>query len=162
MKFLFGTQKKGSGLVEVLVATSIILLVVVGLTYTHMLYLRVSLGNIKQIKAAFLLEEGSEALKLLRDLSYTDNFGSISGGEEKTLLWNGSMWQLGAGNTLIDGFERKIIFGSVMRDNFSDQISASGTVDPDTLKATIYVSWRTNEATTTQSVVTYISNIYDN
>lgn len=154
---------KGESLVEVLVASAIILVVVVGLSATHSLYIKASLGNMNKIQATFLLEEGVEALKTMRDADFTSKIADIPLLTDKYLSFDGSSWQSTDTNTLIDGkFERKFVLAEVVRDNFSDQISSSGTNDPNTRKATIYVSWQINGVTNTLSLATYISNIYDN
>lgn len=114
------------------------------------------------IQGDYLLEEGIEAAKLLRDVSYKSNFGKMSTTTPYYFSWNGTSWATTTVNTLIDGkYERKLALTDVTRDVNSD-IAPSGTYDPDLKLVTVSVSWRGHTSTTTRSIQTYITNIFNN
>lgn len=110
----------------------------------------------------YLLEEGVEAVKLLRDGGYTSNITTLSTTTPTYLSWGGAKWATSSVNTLIDGrFERAIIAAEVRRDS-SDDISASGAMDPNTKLITVSVAWAAKGATTTKTIQTYVMNIFNN
>ena len=110
----------------------------------------------------YLLEEGIEVVKLLRDAGYVNNIAKLSTTTPTYLAWNGTNWATSTSNVFIDGrFERKIAIGEVMRDANQD-ISETGTLDPSTRLVTVSVAWNAKGATTTKTIQTYITNIFNN
>lgn len=153
-------RKKGASLVEVIVATAIILLILTSLYAAHIFYLRTVLSNLNKVKASFLLEEGIEAVKLIRDQSWT-NISNIPENIDRHLYWSGTMWQATTTNIFVDGiFERKFTIAGVNRDG-NDDIAQSGSSDDGTKKVTVTVSWAAGAATTSKSMSTYITNFLE-
>lgn len=156
-------SNSGLTLVEVVVATSIILAFLLVLFGVNNLYLRTAFLNTGSIKATFLAEEGLEAVRFLRDASWTDNLASLTLSTNYSLSLESNSWQISSTNIFIDGtFERLITFSDVYRDSSGDIVSSGGTLDPNTKLVTANVSWQRGTATTTKSVSTYITNIFDN
>jgi len=158
-------QKLNSGLtlVEVLIATSIILVFLVALLSVHSLYLRVALSNGNAIAAAYLAEEGIEAVRFLRDSSWDTNIAPLVLGTNYGVLWNGTTWATSTTNTWIDtGFARTVTFSAVYRDTNRDIVSSGGTLDPNTRLLVSSVSWPNAGATTTKSISTYLTDILEN
>ncbi|TSC71095.1 MAG: Uncharacterized protein G01um101470_747 [Parcubacteria group bacterium Gr01-1014_70] len=132
---------KGFGIIEVLVAAVIVSLVLVGVHATTTQALRLVHQSTKRTQAAFLAEETVEAIRSLRDESWSTNIAPLTSGTNYFLAWNGTKWITTTTNTLIDGiFERKFVLANVNRDA-NDDIATTGTLDPDTKKATITVLW---------------------
>ncbi len=163
MKTLAGIQKRsGFGMIEMIVGAAVLSTVLLGISTFFQATLKVSNTTKAAIQGDYLLEEGIEAVKLLRDTNYTNNLKTLATGTDHYLLWTGTAWATTTTNTLIDGkFERKFTVANVNRDS-TDDIASVGTYDPDTKLVTVLVSWSANGATTTRSIATYIINLFEN
>lgn len=157
-------NKKGFGLVEVVVAAALISLVIGSIVGATTTFLQTSTKNTSNIKAGFLLEEGVEAIKVMRDASYGTYIASLTSNTPYYLYWASGTWRATTSTSTIDSkFYRTIKLSDVYRDA-SDDISNSGTLDSGTKKATVTVSWfdPLQSATTSKTLVTYITNLFDN
>ena len=149
-------------LVEILIGASIISIGMLALIDAYTLYVKYALLHDKDVQTAYLLEEGLEAVTLLRDQSWTANIAPLAASTTFSLYYNGTTWTKGTTTEYIDGtFVRNFVLNSVTR-NGSDQISASGTTDPNTRKVTVTISYPQGGGTTTQSLSKYITNLYAN
>ncbi len=162
MKAVKKDLEKGLTMVEVVIASAIILGTVLTLLGVHTLYLNVALGNAHSVKAAFLLEETLEVVRYLRDDSYSAKVSTLSNSTNYGVVLNGTMWQASTTSTSIDNFQRYFTLSPVSRDANRDIVSSGGTLDPNTKLVTASVSWAKNGATTTKSISTYITNLYQN
>ena len=163
MKNLNKNSDPGLTLVEVLIATSIILVFLLALLGVHNLYLKTAFSNGDVIKAAELAEEGLEVARFLRDSSWSVNIVPLSLGTNYGLVFNAGVWQATTTNIWVYGiFKRVVTFSAVYRNASADIVSSGGTLDPGTLKVISTVSWPSGGATTTKSVSTYITNIFGN
>jgi Tfp pilus assembly protein PilV len=154
-------SQKGFALVEVLIASAIILGAVLALLGVYSLYLRVALSNSEAVKAAYLAEESLEAVRFWRDVSWNNKIAPIAKGTAYGLSFAGGMWATTTDLTL-GSFERSIMISPVYRDASSDIVSSGGTLDTDTVLVTSSVSWWKGGATTTKTVATYLTNLYGN
>lgn len=158
-------QKAGFGLVEVLVAVAIIAITSVSIFNVYMSYLQAELSNVKAVKAAFLMEEGLEAVRLLRDTSWTSNIAPVTASTTQYLNWTGSAWQFVTTPQMIDTFyARTVVFAPVYRDG-NNRIASSGALDANTRAFTVSVAWPDDNSalsTTTKQVTSYITNLYGN
>jgi prepilin-type N-terminal cleavage/methylation domain-containing protein len=153
---------RGLTLVEMLIATSIILVFLVSLFAVHNIYLKTSLSSNKTIKASYLAQEALEAVRFLRDYSWTNRIAALTKGAEYELSFTSGNWNLAQTDTLIDGlYDRKVVVSEVYRDANSRIVSSGGTLDPNTVEVTTSVSWRSGSATTTKSISTYLANIFE-
>lgn len=164
VSLMFNKKNKnnfGFGIIEIIIGSAIISLSFLGLMAVANISLKVLEENSHNLKAAFLLEEGIEAVKILRDTDWSQNIATLSTGTNYYFEFNGTTWQATTNNTYIDGlFERRFVVENVYRDS-NDDIAASGTVDPNTKKITVYVSWPEKGATKTKYISTYISNLFE-
>lgn len=165
--FLTNKNKSGFGLIEIVVASSIISLTIFTLLYVYTTVSKYSNSNVHSLKAIQLGEETVEILKYLRDSGWDQNIQSLTLGAEYHPYWDTDMtphtWTLTSSNILLeDKYEVSIVFSSVYRDPSHNVVSSGGTLDAESRKANINVSWRQNGATTTKSMETYIFNIFDN
>lgn len=152
--------KKGFGLIEIIVAAAIISVSFLSLMSVANISYRVLQKSSHNLRVGFLLEEGVEAVKIMRDSGW-DNISFLNNGADYYLYFNGSTWI--ATTSLIytdDIFERKFVLSEVLRDA-NDDISSSGVVDPDTKKVTISVFWEEKGNISVQSFSTYISNLFE-
>jgi Tfp pilus assembly protein PilV len=158
-------SSKGISLVEVLVAAAIIATSVAGVIGVYGGLTSLSIKNTPRVQAAMLLEEGAEAVKMMRDSGWTRNIGSLSNNTAYGLVWNSSTgWGATTTVSLIDGFfYRTVTFSQVSRDTTSfDIVSSDGAVDAHTKKAIISVAWKDGTATTTKTVEMYVHNRFSN
>ena len=153
---------RGFGLVEVVISVSIISLSILGVMLVAQISQKVISESTRKVQAAFLAEEGIEAIKSMRDRSWQTDISLLNVGSDYYLSFNGAAWVSTTTNAYLNNiFERKFVVNNVYR-NVSDDIAESGTFDPDTKKITVSVSWFNRNSTTTSSVSTYIANLYSN
>lgn len=152
---------KGFGLLEIVVAISIVSFSLFSVMSAVILALRVSEGSGKNVQAAYLLEEGVEALRILRDTSWQNKIANLAAGVNYYFVFGNGAWQATtSAPALIDQiFERKFVLENVYR-NGDDDIAQSGSLDNGTKKAAITVSWRTQQGTTTRNTAIYLTNIF--
>jgi len=158
------SYKKGSGLVEVIIVSSIVVLVISALIGSVTVYLKQSGKNINDVKSGYLLEEGIEAVKIMRNDSWTNNIANLNNGSTYYLYFSTDSWTATTTSSLVDSrFVKTLTLSPVYRDA-NDDIASSGTLDSGTKKVTVNVAWfdAASSATTSKSVSTYISNIYNN
>jgi Tfp pilus assembly protein PilV len=152
-------MKKGFGLIEIIVTTAVVgttVILLMGVIQDSVLVARLSL---ERAKAAFLLEEGAESVRVIRDNSWT-GISSLTVNTPYYLLWNGTIWTTSSTPNQIDMFTRTITISDVYRDGNND-ISSSGTLDVGTKLVTINVSWNSSSGTQTETLQFYITNTFD-
>lgn len=163
MRRLFYKSTKGVTLIEALIATSIIMAFLVAIMSVHNTYLSSSFSDLFEVKATYLAEEGIEAVKGLRDVSWTDNIASQTNDIPYYLAFSNGAWTLTSTPLLIDSkFSRSITFSAVNRNASSDIVTSGGTPDSNIKKVTVVVSWPLGGTTATRSIETYITNIFSN
>ncbi|MSR71569.1 MAG: hypothetical protein EXS50_02805 [Candidatus Taylorbacteria bacterium] len=154
--------KKGIALIEIVIGLTIISTALVIILSNYKSHLTAAINNTSTVKATFLTEETFEAIRFLRDYSWSQNIVSLTENTEYYLYWNGSMW---AGTNVpqnIDGFIRFFKLLPVYRDNFDRITDSGGTLDVNTKKVEVTLSWSVGSATTTKIFSTYITNLFNN
>ena len=155
-------KNSGFGLIEIVIGSAIILSGILAIIASYTTYVQYALSNEKNVEAGDLLEESLEAVSFLRDKSWSANIAPLATTTTYYLSWNGSYWATTTTAQYVDGlFLRSVNVGDVKRDG-TDAIAASGTYDPNTKKITSTVSFWQGHATTTQTISTYIANLYSN
>lgn len=157
MKKVF--KNKGFMLVEILLATSIVAVSVLTATTVAERSIYVSRQAFHASQAAFLLEEGAEAVRILRDNAWS-NISSLSVVTTYYPTFSGGTWTLSATSNSVGIFTRTVTVASVKRDNTTKDISAVGTDDSGTKLITISVSWKEGGTTITKTLPFYISDIF--
>jgi hypothetical protein len=159
------SHTKGSLTLEVVIASFIFLSISLGITNAFNTYLKGSNLSRPLTKASFLLDEGSEAVRALRDQSWT-TFASSTSGTLYSVVWNSntSVWNYALGTTTIDGkFGRSYTLADVNRDNTTkDIVTSGGTLDTNIKKITVNVAWKNGGATTTRHTSFYLANLIGN
>ncbi len=151
----------GFALVELMIACALVATITITLLSYGQKGLGLSSMVLRQTQAAYLLEEGAEAVKTLRDADWA-NMSSLSVGTEYYLDFNttSGMWELSTTASMIDGlFTRKIVFSSVYRDANDDIVSSGGTLDSGSLKVLVSVSWMTSEGANSKNLTFYVFDI---
>jgi len=155
----------GISLVEVVIGTALILLSLVGLASAYSFYLKAGLKNTANLKAAFLLQEGVEAVTLLRDTSWS-SFSALTAGAAYYLYWNGSAWVATTTPALVDAiFTRTFTLDTVYRRTADKDIVASSSPDAKSEDAgtrllTVRVTASSSPALNKQ-VQTYLTNLFE-
>ena len=137
-----------------------------GLTTAYSFYLKAGLRNTNHLKAALLLQEGVEAVTLMRDGAWS-NLSLLAVGTSYHLSWNGSMWVATTTPVIVDSaFTRTIKLGSVYRKTAGSDIVDVGAPDAKSLdanarKLTVTVAWGTASTTQSKQMVTYLTNLFE-
>lgn len=159
----FSISKAGFTLVEVLIACSIISVSTLSLMHGAQKGITLSSDALSKSQASFLLEEGAEAVKSIRD----DNWVTISNLSLNTpyyLFFNTatSKWELVNSNLLVDDiFERSITVSSVERNSDDDIVASGGTEDLGTKKVVVTVSWNSSGRQMSKSLSFYLADIFN-
>jgi hypothetical protein len=162
MSFINNKKNSGGvGLVEVVIGASIVVLIFSGIVSVFNFYYRHSVNLTDNIKAEFLLEEGLEALRTIRD----ENFNHLKVLSPETSHWlffTGTKWQATSSPVLIDSiYDRSFTTSPVYRDA-GGALSSAGELDEDMLLVSVSISWSENTATTTRIISTYLANVFEN
>jgi hypothetical protein len=154
----------GFTLIEIILATSIITTFLVSISMYYKKILDVSHDTTRHIQSGFLLEEGVEVVKLLRDTSWSTKIATLSTTTTYYLYWSSGTWTSTTTKQVVENvFTRSFTVADVTRD-VSDNIASSGTFDPASKKVMFTVTWprKGSRATTTESAETYIMNLFNN
>lgn len=155
-------MSRGIGLIEAVAGISIVSVFIFSLMLASQLSQKIVGESVRNNQSSFLLEEGAEAVKILRDTGWNSGIGSLSVGADYYFAYDGTTWVSAAANVYVDGiFERKFVLNNVYRDA-NDDIAAIGTLDGGTKKATVSVSWRGRTGTTTKSASFYLTDLFSN
>lgn len=166
-KYFSKKNKSGFGMVEVIIASAIMGAVIVSVISVYHSLAEISLQNTPHIQSAFLLEEGVELVRVMRDVSWT-SIASSTINTTYHLGWTKTNPTMAIATTsqqsLLDLniFTRTVTFSNVYRDTDFNIVSNGGTLDLNSRKATVQVSWPTDKGTTTKSIDTYIFKIFNN
>ena len=138
------TPKLVSGfmMVEVLIVASIMTLVVIAALSVAQKSILVSRQAVHTSQASFLLEEGAENVRILRDNGW-NNISSYSDTPHTVGI-----------------FTRTVNIANVNRDNATGKILSSGTNDVGTKLITITVSWNEAGKTLSKTLSFYIMDIF--
>lgn len=136
-----GKKNQGFALMEIVVATALISMLTLALVSVTQKSLELSSRALKQSQASFLLEEGAEAVKTIRD----DAWSTIDGldiGTEYYLYYdtNTDTWSFSGTPNQIDEFTRKVVIDNAYRDG-ADDLADSGTADDYGRQVNIEVFW---------------------
>lgn len=155
--------QNGYGMVEILVCAGLIVLIGASIVVSWSQFLKMTVRSSDLTKAALLTEEAGEALLLWRDDSYTTKIKPLTLNVPYYLTWNGTAYATSSTPTLFqNNYVVKFTMSSVSRDGSSEIVTSGGTVDTDTLKATIVVIASSSASTTISTSELLIHNVYSN
>ena len=158
------TKEQGMGIVEAIIVISIITVSFASLMGAAVFFFRAGLYAADQVQAIFLLDESAEAVRFLRDESFTTNIAPFVGTGPQHLDVDATGWTITATSTPIDNiYTRTIEITEVYRKDSDDTIVSVAaadpkTLDPGTVQLTSTVTWKSNSI----SAVTYVADIYEN
>ncbi len=148
----------GFFLIEVVIAAALVggvLITVLGLVQDTV---EVSQRALERTQASYLLEEGIEGVKSIRDSQWT-NITALTHNTPYYLTWSGTAWTLSTTPGTIGLFTRTITFEEVYRNVTDDIVTSGGTLDAGTKKGTVTVSWSAPTGAQSESMVFYIGDI---
>ncbi|MFA5840869.1 MAG: hypothetical protein WC847_01170 [Candidatus Paceibacterota bacterium] len=154
-----GFCRRGFMAVEILVAASIITVSVLAATAVAQKAVYISRQSLHVTQASFILEEGAEAVRILRDNAWT-NISSLTAGINYYPTFAGGTWTLSSTPNTVGIFTRTVSIANVNRDNTTQDISATGTNDPGTKLVTVTVSWLEGGVTINKVLQFYIIDIF--
>lgn len=152
-------NNQGFLLVEVIVAFSIISLSVIAAMWVSQKSIAVSRQALHTTSAGFLLEEGAEAVRIVRDNAWT-NISGLTNATNYYPTFSGGTWTLSTTPNAIGIFTRTVTVASVNRDSTTFDISSSGANDPGTKLITVTVSWTEGSNTVSKTLQFYITNLF--
>jgi hypothetical protein len=131
----------GFSIIEIVIACAIFLSTVAAFVTGNDILRQMSADAADKTEAALLVEEGFEALLLLRDIDWDANIASLTLETPYHLYWDGDSYELSSNAVVIEGrYQRQVSFFDVRRDG-TGAISSTGTIDPDTRRVRIEI-WR--------------------
>ena len=142
-----------------LVAISIITVSILAAMAVSQKSVYISRESIHATQAGFLLEEGAEAVKVLRDNGWS-GISSLAAGTTYYPTYSSGAWTLATTGTPIGIFTRTVVIANVNRDNTTQDIASVGTNDPGTRLATVTVSWLEGGTTVTKTLSFYIIDVF--
>lgn len=145
--------------IEILVAVSIISVSILLAMEVSQRSVYLSRQALHSTQAAFMLEEGAEVVRILRDNGWS-NISALTPGANYYPAFAGGTWTLSAIPSTVGIFTRTAVISSVNRDNTTKDISPGGTDDPGTKLITITVSWTEGSVTITKTLPFYIMDIF--
>lgn len=161
----------GFGLIEIVVAIGIVAVVLFSIAEASRLAHRVVAKSQRETQAQFLIEEGVEAMKILRDAGWAAHIAPLSGNTLYYPIFDTAIngWRMLQANPKPIGgvFTRAVIVEPVYRRNSDDDIVDISSPDPKTLdagtqKIIVRVSWSEAATSTMREGITYISDIHQN
>ena len=110
-------------------------------------------------QASFLLEEGVEAVRIMRDNDW-DNIDALDSGTDYYMDYVSGDWTLIESPVAVGPFTRVLDFEDVYRDASSGDIDPSGALDTTTRLVNIEVSWQNGSSSVSETLSFYISDIF--
>ncbi len=146
-------------MVEIMVAASIIAVAILAVMGVAQKSIRLSTQTVHTAQAGFLLEEGAEAVRIIRDNDWA-NISSLSFNANYYAVFSSGTWNLSTTPNTNGMFTRKINIAQVLRDNTSNDISVTGTADAGTRLVTVTASWLEGATTVTKTLSFYITDLF--
>jgi type II secretory pathway pseudopilin PulG len=152
-------KSAGVGLIEIIIATSIIAIALSALAGLGNFSLKIQNRLQKNTMANYLASEAIEAARAVKDESWL----SLSSLATDTALHpaqsgNPVKWVFSANSESIGNFSRQVIISNVNRDANDDITQSGGTLDANTKKITATIDWTEQGQSQQISLSTYLTN----
>ena len=146
-------------MVEVMVAVSIITVAILSAMAVSEKAVQISRQAFHAEQAAFLLEEGAEAVRILRDNDWI-NISALAAGGDYFPVFSGGTWTLSGTPATVGIFTRTVSVEDVKRDAATGDIDNVGDNDPGSQLVTVSVSWQEGGTMITKILQFYIFDIF--
>lgn len=145
--------------VETIIAVSIITISILSIMSVAQKSISLSYQSLHTVQASFLLEEGAEAVRIVRDNSW-DNISALNINTDYYFLFTDDTWTLSSTPNTLDRFTRKVKIFNVNRDNTTqDIVSTGGTNDSGTKLFIVTVSWSEGGTIVSKSLSFYLTDL---
>ena len=157
-------NKKGFGILEVLIVSAILSISMISIMTAFTFYIKEGLKTTRKIQAAYILEEGAEAIRFLRDESFSSNITTLATGSTYYIATSTLGWMTAPTPTIFfEDFILTVELEDVYRKDSDSDIApisyiGAKTLDPSIKKVTLMTDWVTASST----MVTYIADLFDN
>lgn len=151
-------SKSGFAMVEIIVAVAIIAASFIFILSVAQRSIVIARDALHQTEASFLLEEGAEATRIVRDTAWF-GISSLSAGTTYYPTFSSNTWTLSTTPNTVDGFTRTVVLSTVYRDGNAN-IAVSGAQDTGTRLVTVNVSWNEAGIVLSKSIQFYIADIF--
>jgi len=133
-------QLSGFGLIEIIVVSSLVTVVFFGILQAGIVALKLLRNEKENLEAALLAQEALEAVRSLRDESWT-KLSILSNNTPYYPVVENNKWTLKSTPPppLNGKYNRYVMFSDVFRDS-QDKIASAGTLDSNTKQVTAYVA----------------------
>lgn len=131
-----GNKTQGFSLLELIVAIALFMIFSAGLSGTAIGGYLTSLENARMVKVNAHLVESWEAVRSIRNNSWSD----ISNGSYGLAIQQGH-WVFSGSSDEYDGYTRVITVEDVLRDDSGNIVTGGADSDPDTKRISITLSW---------------------
>jgi prepilin-type N-terminal cleavage/methylation domain-containing protein len=156
-------NKNGFGLVEIIVSIAIVTLIGTFASSAWTQYIKVNTRSNNLSRSAIITSEVSEALIMWRDTSWSTRINSLTKNTPYYVSWNGSAYATSTTAVAFQGlYAASFTLSQVNRDGSSNVVSSGGTLDANTLKATVVVSLLSSTSTPIATSELLIHNVYSN
>lgn len=152
-------KNRGFMMVEVIVVISIVVVTVLAAMSITQKSIYVSNQSLHTSEASFLLEEGAEAVRTLRDGSWS-NITSLTSGTTYYPTFSSGAWSLSTTSSSVGIFTRTVTIANVNRDATTANIASVGVNDVGTKLVTVTVSWKEGSNTLTKTLSYYLMDIF--
>jgi hypothetical protein len=154
---------KGISIVEIIIAAGIIAVSVTGIAGAIQIYSKIVYQNTRQSQAVLMLDEGAEAIQYMRDMGFQTYIEPLNIGEDYSIYWNGTGYELATTTILLPyDMTRTVAFAEVRRDGSDQIVTSGGSIDLNTKKAIITITWPYKNETKTLVSEMLIHNTYEN
>ncbi|MDP2720820.1 MAG: hypothetical protein Q8O75_02670 [bacterium] len=156
--------EKGIGLVEILIVIAVIAVGFLAIISFLIFSRGVTFQVARNTRATSLAEEDTEAIRAMRDESWSSNIATLTFGTTYYPVISGDKWTLTTTNPgLIDNlYTRTVVVENVGRDANGNIVASGGTNDPKTKKVTSTVSWTEDGRNKQVVLTTYIGDFLGN
>lgn len=145
---------------EIIIASSILVAMILSALSVAQKSIALSRQGVHAMQANFLLEEGAEVVRILRDNAWS-NVSSLNLGINYYPLFSVDNWTLPIAVNNVGIFTRTVVVSSVSRDATTGSIvSSGGILDTGTKLVTVHVSWMEGATTVTKVLPFYIMDIF--
>ena len=159
---IHNSNERGISVAEVIIAIAVVSTVFFAIAQVSILALRASADRNTKAKALAITQEGMEAVRSIRDASWTTNIAGLTFAATYYITASSSQWTLTQANPgLIENkFTRTVILDNVSRNINDDIVDTGGTNDIYTKKITVTVLWGSQGKN--MKLVGYIMDILKN
>lgn len=155
--------RQGFGVVEIVVVVAMLGIILASVTQAALITSRLAQRSAREAQAVSLAEEAVEAMRTLRNASWTTYISPLTNGTTYYVTLNGTQWSLSTTDpgAIYGQYNRTVVTSAVYRDS-GNNISSAGTLDPDTRKVVVTVTWVHRGETRNITLETYLTNYHNN